>query len=159
MKISQKYSVESVILETWWCYSILSWFCFLCWSTGSAWSDSRECVQDLTVPRHPVLWKPRRFVSHVFIDWQHEFELMYTFFFLNWIIFLWHYWWQKGCCSLFFCPFSPKQQAKMAEYCKTIFGNALLVEPLERFPVKLKFNPCCFWALFHDFVKHAEHQV
>ncbi|XP_037532121.1 1-phosphatidylinositol 4,5-bisphosphate phosphodiesterase beta-3 [Nematolebias whitei] len=31
---------------------------------------------------------------------------------------------------------SPKQQAKMAEYCKTIFGDALLVEPLEKYPLK-----------------------
>lgn len=29
----------------------------------------------------------------------------------------------------------PKQQAKMAEYCRTIFGDMLLTEPLEKFPV------------------------
>lgn len=29
----------------------------------------------------------------------------------------------------------PKQQAKMAEYCKTIFGDMLLTEPLEKYPV------------------------
>nr|XP_046229986.1 1-phosphatidylinositol 4,5-bisphosphate phosphodiesterase beta-1 isoform X1 [Scatophagus argus] len=28
---------------------------------------------------------------------------------------------------------SPKQQAKMAEYCRTIFGDALLTEPLEKY--------------------------
>ncbi|XP_048341976.1 1-phosphatidylinositol 4,5-bisphosphate phosphodiesterase beta-2 isoform X2 [Sphaerodactylus townsendi] len=31
---------------------------------------------------------------------------------------------------------SPKQQAKMAEYCRTIFGDMLLTEPLEKFPLK-----------------------
>ncbi|KAJ8384072.1 hypothetical protein AAFF_G00212040 [Aldrovandia affinis] len=29
---------------------------------------------------------------------------------------------------------SPKQQAKMAEYCRTIFGDALLTEALEKYP-------------------------
>ncbi|MEJ1278801.1 hypothetical protein NN561_009725 [Cricetulus griseus] len=29
---------------------------------------------------------------------------------------------------------SPKQQAKMAEYCRLIFGDALLMEPLEKYP-------------------------
>lgn len=29
----------------------------------------------------------------------------------------------------------PKQQAKMAEYCRTIFGDMLLTEPLEKYPV------------------------
>ncbi|MBN3315502.1 PLCB1 phosphodiesterase, partial [Atractosteus spatula] len=33
---------------------------------------------------------------------------------------------------------SPKQQAKMAEYCKSIFGDALLTEPLEKYPLE----PC-----------------
>ncbi|CAN0400227.1 unnamed protein product [Lampetra fluviatilis] len=28
---------------------------------------------------------------------------------------------------------SPKQQAKMAEYCRTIFGDALLMDPLEKY--------------------------
>ncbi|KAG7240244.1 hypothetical protein INR49_027055, partial [Caranx melampygus] len=28
----------------------------------------------------------------------------------------------------------PKQQAKMAEYCRSIFGDALLTEPLEKYP-------------------------
>lgn len=32
---------------------------------------------------------------------------------------------------------SPKQQAKMAEYCRSIFGDALLTEPLEKYPVSL----------------------
>ncbi|NWI32966.1 PLCB2 phosphodiesterase, partial [Sula dactylatra] len=31
---------------------------------------------------------------------------------------------------------SPKQQAKMAEYCRTIFGDMLLTEPLEKYPMK-----------------------
>ncbi|XP_014886255.1 1-phosphatidylinositol 4,5-bisphosphate phosphodiesterase beta-1 [Poecilia latipinna] len=30
---------------------------------------------------------------------------------------------------------SPKQQAKMAEYCRSIFGDALLMEPLEKYPL------------------------
>lgn len=33
----------------------------------------------------------------------------------------------------------PKQQAKMAEYCRTIFGDMLLTEPLEKYPVRDKF--------------------
>ncbi|KAG7252759.1 hypothetical protein CRUP_021022 [Coryphaenoides rupestris] len=28
---------------------------------------------------------------------------------------------------------SAKQQAKMAEYCRTIFGDALLIDPLEKY--------------------------
>ncbi|NWW25446.1 PLCB2 phosphodiesterase, partial [Falcunculus frontatus] len=31
---------------------------------------------------------------------------------------------------------SPKQQAKMAEYCRSIFGDMLLTEPLEKYPLK-----------------------
>ncbi|XP_023370084.1 1-phosphatidylinositol 4,5-bisphosphate phosphodiesterase beta-2 isoform X1 [Otolemur garnettii] len=31
---------------------------------------------------------------------------------------------------------SPRQQAKMAEYCRTIFGDMLLTEPLEKFPLE-----------------------
>ncbi|XP_061855146.1 1-phosphatidylinositol 4,5-bisphosphate phosphodiesterase beta-2 isoform X2 [Colius striatus] len=31
---------------------------------------------------------------------------------------------------------SPKQQAKMAEYCRSIFGEMLLTEPLEKYPLK-----------------------
>ncbi|NWW88193.1 PLCB2 phosphodiesterase, partial [Rhynochetos jubatus] len=31
---------------------------------------------------------------------------------------------------------SPKQQAKMAEYCRTMFGDRLLTEPLEKYPLK-----------------------
>uniref|UniRef100_A0A8C6VJL2 Phosphoinositide phospholipase C n=1 Tax=Naja naja TaxID=35670 RepID=A0A8C6VJL2_NAJNA len=30
----------------------------------------------------------------------------------------------------------PKQQAKMAEYCRTILGDMLLTEPLEKYPLK-----------------------
>lgn len=36
---------------------------------------------------------------------------------------------------LSFLLFSPKQQAKMAEYCRLIFGDALLMDPLEKYPV------------------------
>ena len=35
------------------------------------------------------------------------------------------------------CPIRAKQQAKMAEYCRTIFGDALLIDPLEKYPVRL----------------------
>ncbi|XP_037690246.1 1-phosphatidylinositol 4,5-bisphosphate phosphodiesterase beta-2 isoform X2 [Choloepus didactylus] len=31
---------------------------------------------------------------------------------------------------------SPRQQAKMAEYCRTMFGDMLLTEPLEKFPLE-----------------------
>ncbi|KAG7465860.1 hypothetical protein MATL_G00158300 [Megalops atlanticus] len=31
---------------------------------------------------------------------------------------------------------SPKQQAKMAEYCRSIFGDALVIEPLEKYPLE-----------------------
>lgn len=31
--------------------------------------------------------------------------------------------------------FRVKQQEKMANYCKTIFGDALLTEPLDKYPV------------------------
>ncbi|XP_029470643.1 1-phosphatidylinositol 4,5-bisphosphate phosphodiesterase beta-3 [Rhinatrema bivittatum] len=31
---------------------------------------------------------------------------------------------------------SAKQQAKMAEYCRTIFGDALLIEPLDKYPLQ-----------------------
>ncbi|XP_036042323.1 1-phosphatidylinositol 4,5-bisphosphate phosphodiesterase beta-2 isoform X3 [Onychomys torridus] len=31
---------------------------------------------------------------------------------------------------------SPRQQAKMAEYCRTMFGETLLTDPLEKFPLK-----------------------
>ena len=30
-----------------------------------------------------------------------------------------------------------KQQAKMAEYCRSIFGDALLIDPLDKYPVRL----------------------
>lgn len=42
---------------------------------------------------------------------------------------------------------SPKQQAKMAEYCRSIFGDALLTEPLEKYPVSL--------SLPHPFVAES----
>lgn len=38
-------------------------FIILVLTAGSDWSHSRECFQDLAIPRHPVLWKPRGFVS------------------------------------------------------------------------------------------------
>ncbi|KAM7236917.1 hypothetical protein CapIbe_011161 [Capra ibex] len=31
---------------------------------------------------------------------------------------------------------SPKQQAKMAEYCRLIFGDALLMDPLDKYPLE-----------------------
>ncbi|XP_014118545.1 PREDICTED: 1-phosphatidylinositol 4,5-bisphosphate phosphodiesterase beta-3-like, partial [Pseudopodoces humilis] len=31
---------------------------------------------------------------------------------------------------------SARQQAKMAEYCRSIFGAALLTEPLEKYPLE-----------------------
>ncbi|XP_028934111.1 1-phosphatidylinositol 4,5-bisphosphate phosphodiesterase beta-2 [Ornithorhynchus anatinus] len=31
---------------------------------------------------------------------------------------------------------SPRQQAKMAEYCRTMFGDMLVTEPLDKFPLK-----------------------
>ena len=37
---------------------------------------------------------------------------------------------------IYFSVFSVKQQAKMANYCRTIFGDMLLVDPLEGFEVK-----------------------
>ncbi|XP_069910092.1 1-phosphatidylinositol 4,5-bisphosphate phosphodiesterase beta-2 isoform X2 [Oryctolagus cuniculus] len=33
-------------------------------------------------------------------------------------------------------PYRPRQQAKMAEYCRAMFGDMLLTEPLEKFPLK-----------------------
>ena len=40
-------------------------------------------------------------------------------------------------CLFFVCATTPrpKQQAKMAEYCRSIFGDALLTEPLEKYLV------------------------
>ncbi|PIO00677.1 hypothetical protein AB205_0083920 [Aquarana catesbeiana] len=35
---------------------------------------------------------------------------------------------------------SAKQQAKMAEYCRNIFGDALLTEPLEKYPLQPGFS-------------------
>ena len=48
-------------------------------------------------------------------------------------------------CTVFFTHPSvvllrAKQQAKMAEYCRTIFGDALLIDPLEKYPVSLQSN-------------------
>lgn len=37
---------------------------------------------------------------------------------------------------------SPKQQAKMAEYCRSIFGEALMTEPLEKYPVSSSLFMC-----------------
>lgn len=31
-----------------------------------------------------------------------------------------------------------KQQAKMAEYCRSIFGEALLIDPLDKYPVRTR---------------------
>lgn len=38
---------------------------------------------------------------------------------------------------LLFCCVRARQQAKMAEYCRTIFGSALLIDPLDKYPVRL----------------------
>lgn len=45
----------------------------------------------------------------------------------------------SSCFLSFFFALSPKQQAKMAEYCRLIFGDALLMEPLEKYPVSSFF--------------------
>ncbi|KTF73476.1 hypothetical protein cypCar_00049744, partial [Cyprinus carpio] len=37
---------------------------------------------------------------------------------------------------VFLLHHSPKQQAKMAEYCRSIFGDALLTETLEKYPLE-----------------------
>lgn len=54
----------------------------------------------------------------------------------------WHF-------SLLYC--SVKQQEKMANYCKTIFGEALLTEPLDKYPVSASLRCCtktrCFCFL------------
>lgn len=42
---------------------------------------------------------------------------------------------KKNPHNSFLLALSPKQQAKMAEYCRLIFGDALLMEPLEKYPV------------------------
>ena len=34
--------------------------------------------------------------------------------------------------------FSAKQQAKMANYCQTVFGDMLLSKPLDEFPVNFR---------------------
>lgn len=156
-------------------------------TAGSDWSYSRECFQDLAIPRHPVLWKPRRFVSCTSVcvlsgvfRWfgllqtlcirdKHstlEISLFNTRPDANPIL------WRKcslcNMCSVqsakqkkgfiglmifrtlnqptnhFLCPFRAKQQAKMAEYCRTIFGDALLIEPLEKYPVSHLWCGC--WA-------------
>ncbi|ELK24388.1 1-phosphatidylinositol-4,5-bisphosphate phosphodiesterase beta-3 [Myotis davidii] len=36
---------------------------------------------------------------------------------------------------------SAKQQAKMAEYCRSIFGDALLIDPLDKYPNKKRHRP------------------
>lgn len=41
--------------------------------------------------------------------------------------------------TLLYC--SVKQQEKMANYCKTIFGEALLTEPLDKYPVSTPLWP------------------
>ena len=43
-----------------------------------------------------------------------------------------------------FLVFSPKQQAKMAAYCVSIFGDMLLDKPLDEFPVSHPFAFCFF---------------
>lgn len=50
--------------------------------------------------------------------------------------------------SLLYC--SVKQQEKMANYCKTIFGAALLTEPLDKYPVSASLlgSQSSFFYLF-----------
>ena len=43
------------------------------------------------------------------------------------------YWWCP--VTLVFSSFSPRQQAKMANYCRSIFGEMLLDAPLDSHPV------------------------
>lgn len=43
---------------------------------------------------------------------------------------------------------SLKQQAKMAEYCRSIFGEALLIDPLDKYPVSTNRRlPDCMLVL------------
>ncbi|KAK1793288.1 hypothetical protein P4O66_011676 [Electrophorus voltai] len=50
---------------------------------------------------------------------------------------------------------SPKQQAKMAEYCRSIFGDALLIEPLEKYPVRTR----CAESLESGFPLPSPHEL
>lgn len=57
--------------------------------------------------------------------------------------------------SLYVC-LSLKQQAKMAEYCRSIFGEALLIDPLDKYPVstnRMSLIECWFrwWATVLSF--------
>ena len=46
-------------------------------------------------------------------------------------------------CSYFNLFFSVKQQAKMAAYCRSIFGDMLLVDPLDGFSVSISVLLSC----------------
>ncbi|KAG2468926.1 PLCB2 phosphodiesterase, partial [Polypterus senegalus] len=45
---------------------------------------------------------------------------------------------------------SSKQQAKMAEYCRNIFGDALLIDPLEKYPSSHKEAKVVFESVNHS---------
>lgn len=54
---------------------------------------------------------------------------------------------QLDTSPLYVC-LSLKQQAKMAEYCQSIFGEALLIDPLDKYPVStngISQIACWFW--------------
>ncbi|XP_062894034.1 1-phosphatidylinositol 4,5-bisphosphate phosphodiesterase beta-2-like [Mobula hypostoma] len=55
---------------------------------------------------------------------------------------------------------SPKQQAKMADYCRTIFGDMLLTEPLEKYPLKPRVpTPSPQELLGKILIKNRKNQV
>lgn len=51
-----------------------------------------------------------------------------------------------------------KQQAKMAEYCRTIFGDALLIDPLEKYPVRLTCSQIGLCIITPDLFMCNSHQ-
>lgn len=108
----------------------------------------RERLQDLAVPAHPVLWKPRGLVSLYFVIYllfqfagQREVFISNadaTFTAFIELLSLWRVVNMSVRIFQLMCVSSAvraKQQAKMAEYCRTIFGDALLIDPLEKYPV------------------------
>ncbi len=94
----------------------VSIFAFLGSDRGHRW----KCVQDVSLPSHPVLWKSCGLVS-ISVCIMHI--SCFSFFIL--LIFI----------LIIIWSFRAKQQAKMAEYCRSMFGDALLIEPLEKYPV------------------------
>lgn len=116
----------------------------LSWTAGSDWGDSRECFQDLAVSPYPVLWKPRGFVSHLPLH-------------LGWLAACTHiyFFYSKHLRDIYLLIHRAKQQAKMAEYCRTIFGDALLIDPLEKNPVRLTPHAPLTWEIFTDARMHT----